>query len=360
MKTIKDKQFLIFYLPDGKTCRYDLSTGTTYGFSGRPVKSINTQLRGYTIFSIIQSIEEQPYREFLSYIDRHYGNCITNFGSLLTIAARHKEAEQFYTAGVKLAGKFRHNISEVPKGLIKLCREYDICLDYDLYNNYINDPDRIHNILNLNLNFTDSKSILNYYIRHYNIREKVNTLLDEYNYSFKNLFQYIDDLYTYEAITNSFGWVIQELYDYVRQASKISKHYDKYPQHFLSTLPIIRRNYDRLKQFYDEEEFKSIHSKSAPLYEKKIKEYSFIYPEKIQDIKDEAVQQSNCVASYISSVLSHQCHIMFMRETKHPEQSLITLEIKNNKIVQARGRYNRMPTETEREVINSWNMSVAA
>lgn len=359
MKVTKDKQFLIFTLPSGKSCRYDLSTGYTYGFSGKRVKSINTQLKGYTIFTIINSIEEKPYREFLSYIRKYYAPYVSNFGSLLLIASKHREAEQYFTAGISLSRGFTHNISEIPKGLIKLCKENNIALNNKLYNVYIQNPDRIHSILNLELNSLSPQKILDCYIEYNGFRQKIDFLLDEYNYSFKSLFHYIDDLYTYEALTNSIIWVVQELYDYVRQSSTISLHYEKYPRHFLSTLPIVRRNYDRLKIKYDEKEFKSIYSKISPLYEKHFKDYSFIYPKTIQDIKDEAIQQHNCVASYINRVINHECHIMFMRENKSLDKSLLTLEIINDKIVQARGPYNRLPTPEEREVIKKWELSVA-
>ena len=208
MKVIKDKQFLIFYLPNNKTCRYDLSTGITYGFSGKPVKSINSQLKGHTISDIINSIEEEPYRKFLYYIHRYSPN-VSNFGSLLTVASRHRKEEQFFTAGVPLDYYFKYSISEVPKGLIKLCKEYNLVLSNEFYNIYIKNPDRIHNILNLDLNFKSSTDILKVYLYSSSLREKIDLLLDEYNYNFKSLFTYLDNLYTYEALYNSLQLTVQ-------------------------------------------------------------------------------------------------------------------------------------------------------
>ena len=50
---------------------------------------------------------------------------------------------------------------------------------------------------------------------------------------------------------------------------------------------------------------------------------------------------------------------MFLRKKDNPKKSLVTLEVRDNKIVQARGPYNRMPTEEEKEVIHRWEQSVA-
>ena len=45
------------------------------------------------------------------------------------------------------------------------------------------------------------------------------------------------------------------------------------------------------------------------------------------DLIDEAKQQRNCVGSYGQRIINHQSLIYVMRETAHPERSLITVEI---------------------------------
>ena len=44
MRVFKDHSFLVFDV-DGKQCKYDFATKQAYGFSGRPVKNISSQLR---------------------------------------------------------------------------------------------------------------------------------------------------------------------------------------------------------------------------------------------------------------------------------------------------------------------------
>ena len=83
-------------------------------------------------------------------------------------------------------------------------------------------------------------------------------------------------------------------------------------------------------------------------------DYRFIYPSCTQDIKDEATSQSNCVASYIDRVLDGDCHIMFLRYKDSPDKSLVTLEIRGDKIVQARQRYNNPCTKEQESVIEAW------
>ena len=127
---------------------------------------------------------------------------------------------------------------------------------------------------------------------------------------------------------------------------------NKYPRHFLTTHAIACRNYNRLKQQFQEESFQT---RIDLTLEDKIGDYIFIYPRTTQDVKDEAVQQNNCVASYISSVIDGQCHILFMRDSSEPDKSLVTLEVVDNVIVQAKQRFNYDVTPKQRAAIETWN-----
>ena len=188
---------------------------------------------------------------------------------------------------------------------------------------------------------------------------RIKWLVETYNYNIKSLLTYLDNLMTYEAI-EKFDDLCQEFYDYVSMASRLSNKFEKYPRYFLSTHKITCRNYNRLKETFDEQEFAK-HIK--PEYEYKINGYKFIYPAKTQDIKDEAVSQANCVASYIKRVLNDECDIMFLRKQNKEKpkdeqynESLVTLEIRDYKVVQAKGKFNRDCTKQEEELIKQFNL----
>ena len=46
---------------------------------------------------------------------------------------------------------------------------------------------------------------------------------------------------------------------------------------------------------------------------------------------------------------------MFMRPANDIAHSYITLEIRNNEIVQAKRKYNEEPSKEEYEIISKWN-----
>ena len=143
-----------------------------------------------------------------------------------------------------------------------------------------------------------------------------------------------------------------EIKDYARMARAMSHKFEKYPKNFLTVHKITSRNYNRLKEKYDEIAFKNRFDNRL---EKKIDDYVFIYPKATAEIKDEAVQQGNCVASYISGVIDGKCDILFMRKVDEPEQSLVTIEVRKNKVVQAKGKFNRDVTQREAEIIDKYN-----
>lgn len=138
--------------------------------------------------------------------------------------------------------------------------------------------------------------------------------------------------------------------------SQLSIKYNKYPRNFLTTHKIACRNYNRMKKEFSEELFQKRINKK---YECSFGDYIFIYPKSTQDIKDEACMQNNCVASYIDRVIDGECHILFLRKKNKPNESLVTIEVVNNHIVQAKRKFNEPVTDKEQGVINAFNKKFA-
>ena len=68
----KNGKYLEFLLDDGKTVKYDLSTGQSIGVRGKPVNSVCHKMKEYTVREVIDSIEDENYRNFLRYVNRYY------------------------------------------------------------------------------------------------------------------------------------------------------------------------------------------------------------------------------------------------------------------------------------------------
>lgn len=310
---------------------------------------------------VIESCEDKQYGKFLDYVRKRYPYDISNIGTILSHVPDYAHYEQIFSAGFEdiVDKNFSKTINDIPKSLIKIAKNRNIKLSnrfcdfwkhnsnayyiaYQLDYMSLTDDD-IYRILGRNYWDIEKKTYVSYF----------NRLIDIYNYNPKSLLLYIDSLVTYEAF-DDVGDLIRELDDYVGMMSKISNKFDKYPRNFLTTHQIACRNYNRLKEQFKEEEFKN---KIDKRYECSFGEYTFIYPNTTQDIKDEAVKQNNCVASYIKKVIDGQCHILFLRKKGFENDSLVTIEVDpiRNIIVQAKGKFNRDTTEEENKVIEAWN-----
>lgn len=359
MKVYKDKQFLVFDFENGKTVKYDFATNTAIGIRGKPVKNLQSQLNRICLDQLFECCVDQQYAKFLRYIEKTYPYDICNIGTILSKVPRYSRAEQYFSAGVEHFDRnvmISYKVTELPKPIVKMAREDDIWLDLGTIEFYKQNPN-IHNVaLHLDYISLTKKQIYDVWAAHKdswreNDKQYLNMLINEFGYNAKDLYLYIDRLVTYEAFDNTRN-LIGEIYDYANMMNQISPKFDKYPRHFLTTHQIASRNYTRLRKEFPEELF---HKRINTKYEISYGEYMFIYPKSTQDIKDEAVQQSNCVASYIDRVIDGKCDILFLRKRNNPEESLVTIEVVNGKIVQARRRFNDLVTEEDQKAIDYFN-----
>ena len=314
---------------------------------------------------IIEWCDDKKYAKFLDFVRREYPNYISNIGTILSKVPRYSKFEQIFSAGFDdiVNSNFTKKINDIPKSLIKIARDRQIKIsdrfcDYWKKNpdahflayqlDYISLTDEDINEILRKESYVYANGICHYY-------SYFNKLIEEYGYNPKALLLYIDTLKTFEAIEDMYH-LLNELLDYAKMMNTISPKFDKYPRNFLTTHEIACRNYNRLKKEFSDEIFKTRIDKNL---ECTFGYYQFIYPDSTQDIKDEAVAQNNCVASYIDKVIDGECHIMFLRKKSNPKESLVTIEIRNNHIVQARRRFNDPVTPEDQEAIDKWNKKFA-
>lgn len=371
MKAIKNGADLIFTCDDGKTVKYNLNTGVCIGKNGKPCKCLNSQLRGYSVNEIANSFEDKNFGKFISHVAlkcSRNGQCIQNIGTVFQRMDKYKREEQIYSAGLTLAGTcgrdyFKGTINEIPKGLMKILREIREGVNNVNVEEYKAHPDAFNYAFNhefVSLSKRDAYRFLMYICSDYDRNEhcyvygnKFFNICDRYGYTPKSLLNYIDYLVTYEALAPDCpSKILGEIDDNCNMLSQMSDKYDKYPRHFLTSHQITSRTYQRWKEEFNEELFaKRVNTKM----EVTIGDYKFIYPKTTKDIKDEAVQQSNCVASYIDKVIGGSCDIILMRKKNDVENSLVTVEVRNGKVVQARQRFNESVNESEQKALDKYD-----
>lgn len=357
----KEGKYLIFEFDDGKNVRFDLSDGQFVGKKGMPVKSLTGQLAGYSIAQVIESFGDEKYKKFLQCVydktaqTKSYWSPkkYSNVGTFLNYVREWLNLEQFFASGfinIDLNSKSL-KLSDVPKGLQKLCREKNYKLTESLLYTYKHNPNMWDLLLRVDdfEIYSPYKTITN---KEYGLTQldKFITLVSTYNYKPQSLARYVDNILRFEGEDYQ-KEVIEQLYDYVTMMSAISNKFEKYPRYLRTTHNIAVRNYNRLKKEFSEEMFKS---RIDVDMEFDYKNWTIIYPKSTQEIKDEAVQQNNCVASYIDRVIGGECHILFLRCKDNKNKSIVTIEVRDKRVVQQKGKFNRDTNENEKLVLTKY------
>ena len=60
---------------------------------------------------------------------------------------------------------------------------------------------------------------------------------------------------------------------------------------------------------------------------------------------------NNCVKTYAERFALGKCDLYFMRELNKQDKSLVTIEVKNNVVVQSRTKHNNLPTKEQQKFI---------
>lgn len=146
---------------------------------------------------------------------------------------------------------------------------------------------------------------------------------------------------------------IRLLRDYLRMSKDLGREPERYPTSLKKVHDITAMNYRVVSDAYKERNFQR---RSAELehWQHRGRRYSFLLPQKPRDLVDEGTSLHHCVASYVDDVIRQNCMIIFMRTNQELEKSHVTIEVRNRRIVQARGQSNRQCSQEEKDAIRAW------
>ena len=141
--------------------------------------------------------------------------------------------------------------------------------------------------------------------------------------------------------------------DWNMQRMVYGKIRDKYPQNMSSHHDRLSLKCAMIAGENDENSFAKQYEKAA---EKEWADDSYIItpPKNTGEMVDEAIQQSNCLRSYIGKVIEGNCFIYFLRHKKAPNISLITIEVRGDMIIQVKGKFNRHPNTEQTKTVRKW------
>lgn len=168
-------------------------------------------------------------------------------------------------------------------------------------------------------------------------------------YTFGKFMDYVCE----EAVNQGFKSLnsfMGELRDYLDMCVSMDIKPTLYSSYLKQTHDITSRNYEVKLTEEQNEMFENAYKDFKPFVTED-KTYNIVRPKNADDVKHEGSALNHCVYSYLSKIIKRNCLIVFLRKTKDTDKPLVTIEIENEAIVQARGASNRSITEEEYRAI---------
>ena len=161
------------------------------------------------------------------------------------------------------------------------------------------------------------------------------------------------DLYKYKLNPDK----ASEYLDYLEFAKELG--FDIKDKKYLYPKNLMKKHDEYMKQIEinkNQKLDKKIKSKYKKLLLNKYenKKYIIIPAQSIKSLVDESTQQNNCVRTYAERIAENKCDIYFMRLVENQNKSLVTVEVRNNKIVQKRTKNNSVTTKDQDKFLNLW------
>lgn len=170
------------------------------------------------------------------------------------------------------------------------------------------------------------------------------------NYSFGKFADYVIEETINQGYTSIESFV-HDLRDYLQMCAAQNIKPTLYSSYLKQTHDIASRNYKLYVSAQDEQKFEEHYKDVKAVY---YDDYVIMPPKGTRDVRQEGNSLNHCVASYIKRIIDGETTILFLRKKEKKDESLITLEVRDGGIVQARGAHNRKVNKEEFSIIKRY------
>lgn len=198
----------------------------------------------------------------------------------------------------------------------------------------------------------------NYNGNRFEICRLIGTLAYSYNRyeCFRNYYSFgkFSDYAIEETINQGYTSVdsfVDDLRDYLSMCINQDTKPTLYSSYLKQTHDIAARNFKLYVSEQDEKKFEEHYKDVNAAY---YGDYVIMPPKSTKDVRQEGNALNHCVASYIKRIIDNETTILFLRKKEKKDESLVTLEVRNGGIIQARGAHNRKVTKDELAVIKRY------
>lgn len=202
------------------------------------------------------------------------------------------------------------------------------------------------------------KEIDNYpgaeYIYHSDV-DRFSKILNK-GYDFKTLVRYLSyDIRRQQGIC-SFHEGCSLLYDTLRMIEDMNGAMrEKYPKSLKKIHDLTNMDYNIMEdKIVNEKIIKSCKSEDYTKNVFEDKNFKIITPKNSDDLVREGKEMHHCVASYVKDVAYGLTKIYFLRDKEDEGNSFVTIEVKDDKVIQCKAKYNNYPTVPAMDFIKKW------
>lgn len=320
------------------------------------------------IFSRFTQGTVEKYKEWYQYgfkikeIEKYFENKIDIHDTVSSCPQHHVSIQyapnEISPIAIKLLRDIQKDKGYITTGQIQLFQNHFANGEYNVYMQLLEENNKIENENLFYVNdYHGGHNIIEEYGKDYPSTNRVDRLMKiimEYNLDISSLLNWLR--YQFHVEKNKITYILDTYPDYLRMEYKLKERYskmEKYPKNFRTKEHQVMVEYNAKKEEIDEKEFKA-NSDKFKRYEYQDDRYKVIVPSTPKMIEDEANQQEHCVRSYIKEMQRGKTCICFIRYLDNLSQSLLTVEVKKDTIVQVRGEHNREPTESENAFVDKW------
>ena len=183
------------------------------------------------------------------------------------------------------------------------------------------------------------------YMRHstpHKMLKYIEGLKSEGPYAMRN--QEVNDYHDYLQLAAGLGYNLDD--DWILYPKNLKERHDQLTEEQNERKAELEKESDDKK---DRKLKITIKRKGWTRYEMEIEQLLIRLPKCAHEIRKEGNAQHHCVATYMDRMVAGETCILFIRKKEEPDKSYYTVEVKDDEVIQVRGKYNVAPSEDVEE-----------
>lgn len=192
------------------------------------------------------------------------------------------------------------------------------------------------------------------YMRHstpHKMLKYIEGLKSEGPYAMRN--QEVNDYHDYLQLAAGLGYNLDD--DWILYPKNLKERHDQLTEEQNERKAELEKESDDKK---DRKLKRTIKRKGWTRYEMETEKLLIRLPKCAHEIRKEGNAQHHCVATYMDRMVAGETCILFIRKKEEQDKSYYTVEVKDNEVIQVRGKYNVAPSEDVEEFMKVFKKNI--